>query len=159
MVGTSLESHISIRLENLESQFRARPLFCVNISIPLHLGMNDRQLRAYQSFKEQIGYWGVDLDGHGRLVRLHYLFVERAVQNPKAFRDLLLAHIQELEQGRVYQLVPEGFQDLLNSLACRSAIMFGDALSPAQCHELLVQLKACRFPFQCGMVLAFELYL
>lgn len=156
--GRSLKSHVSIRLENLEAQFRSRPLFCVNLSAPLDLGMSDRQLRALLSFKEQIGYWGVDLDGQGRLVRLHHLFVDRAVQNPKAFRDLLMAHIQELEQGRVYQLIPEGFQDLLNSLACRSAIMFGDPLSSAQCQDLLGQLKACKFPFQCGTILVFDMY-
>jgi DNA mismatch repair ATPase MutL len=39
---------------------------------------------------------------------------------------------------------------LLNSRACRSAVMFGHVLSREQCEALLAALRRCRTPFQCA---------
>ncbi|KAK8165948.1 hypothetical protein BC567DRAFT_251178 [Phyllosticta citribraziliensis] len=45
---------------------------------------------------------------------------------------------------------PPGILSLLNSRACRSAVMFNDALSRAECEELVCRLAGCVFPFQCA---------
>ncbi len=45
---------------------------------------------------------------------------------------------------------PPAAQRILNSKACRSAVMFGDALSVPECAELLRRLAGCRYPFQCA---------
>jgi len=45
---------------------------------------------------------------------------------------------------------PQGILDLLNSRACRSAIMFNDALTIEQCGILVKRLAECKFPFQCA---------
>lgn len=45
---------------------------------------------------------------------------------------------------------PEGFVDLINSRACRSAIMFNDELSLDECEELVKKLVRCVFPFMCA---------
>lgn len=45
---------------------------------------------------------------------------------------------------------PKGLLDLLNSRACRSAIMFNDELSVEQCEELIRDLSKCAFPFMCA---------
>jgi DNA mismatch repair protein MLH3 len=45
---------------------------------------------------------------------------------------------------------PKGILDMLNSRACRSAIMFNDELSLAQCEELMHDLSKCAFPFMCA---------
>jgi len=45
---------------------------------------------------------------------------------------------------------PQGILDMLNSRACRSAIMFNDELSKEQCKTLLSRLADCAFPFQCA---------
>ena len=45
---------------------------------------------------------------------------------------------------------PRGMLEMLNSRACRSAIMFNDELSIAQCQELVVNLSTCAFPFMCA---------
>jgi len=39
---------------------------------------------------------------------------------------------------------------MLNSRACRSAIMFNDELSNEQCRVLIKRLADCAFPFQCA---------
>ncbi|ODM22342.1 hypothetical protein SI65_03188 [Aspergillus cristatus] len=45
---------------------------------------------------------------------------------------------------------PQGIIDLLNSRACRTAIMFNDVLSIHECQKLVAQLAQCAFPFQCA---------
>jgi DNA mismatch repair protein MLH3 len=45
---------------------------------------------------------------------------------------------------------PQGILDMVNSRACRSAIMFNDALTMEECQTLIEQLSKCAFPFQCA---------
>lgn len=45
---------------------------------------------------------------------------------------------------------PQALIDLINSRACRSAIMFNDELSHEECETLIVQLADCVFPFMCA---------
>ena len=45
---------------------------------------------------------------------------------------------------------PQGLLDMLNSRACRSAIMFNDVLSVDECTTLVRRLADCAFPFQCA---------
>jgi DNA mismatch repair protein MLH3 len=45
---------------------------------------------------------------------------------------------------------PAGIVDMLNSRACRSAVMFNDALSREECERLVGRLARCAFPFQCA---------
>ncbi|KAK4102509.1 hypothetical protein N658DRAFT_495213 [Parathielavia hyrcaniae] len=45
---------------------------------------------------------------------------------------------------------PEGILELLNSRACRSAIMFNDPLTTEQCSDLVHCLASCALPFQCA---------
>lgn len=45
---------------------------------------------------------------------------------------------------------PQGLIEMLNSRACRSAIMFNDELSNEQCAILVQKLASCIFPFQCA---------
>ncbi|KAL8909567.1 MAG: hypothetical protein Q9171_004976 [Xanthocarpia ochracea] len=45
---------------------------------------------------------------------------------------------------------PQGIIDMLNSRACRSAIMFNDELTHAECEMLVARLAECKFPFQCA---------
>ncbi|KAI0518373.1 hypothetical protein F5B22DRAFT_600961 [Xylaria bambusicola] len=45
---------------------------------------------------------------------------------------------------------PQGVLDMINSRACRSSIMFNDALSLEECTDLVRRLADCAFPFQCA---------
>lgn len=45
---------------------------------------------------------------------------------------------------------PKDILDMVNSRACRSAIMFNDTLTIQQCKELVERLARCDFPFQCA---------
>ncbi|KAL4076208.1 hypothetical protein J3A83DRAFT_4225587 [Scleroderma citrinum] len=58
----------------------------------------------------------------------------------------------ETEMGWVKALrwCPRVLLELINSKACRGAIMFNDPLSLEQCQRLIKQLSATAFPFQCA---------
>ncbi|KAH0372262.1 hypothetical protein KCU65_g1414, partial [Aureobasidium melanogenum] len=45
---------------------------------------------------------------------------------------------------------PKGLLQLLNSRACRSAIMFNDVLTLEQCQRLIEEVAKCAFPFMCA---------
>ncbi|KAH6639395.1 DNA mismatch repair protein [Boeremia exigua] len=45
---------------------------------------------------------------------------------------------------------PAGLVDMINSRACRSAIMFNDELSLEECKVLVGKLADCVFPFMCA---------
>lgn len=45
---------------------------------------------------------------------------------------------------------PPGLVDMINSRACRSAIMFNDELSFEDCNALVSNLASCVFPFMCA---------
>ena len=45
---------------------------------------------------------------------------------------------------------PQGLLDMLNSRACRSAIMFNDELTLEEAQTLIKRLGDCKFPFQCA---------
>ncbi|KAI9778786.1 MAG: DNA mismatch repair protein [Geoglossum umbratile] len=51
---------------------------------------------------------------------------------------------------RVIGGCPKGILDMLNSRACRSAIMFNDELSLDECRALVSRLVECKLPFQCA---------
>jgi DNA mismatch repair protein MLH3 len=45
---------------------------------------------------------------------------------------------------------PKLLLDMVNSRACRSAIMFNDVLSIQECEKLMARLANCAFPFMCA---------
>lgn len=51
---------------------------------------------------------------------------------------------------RYINCIPTLFMEIFNSKACRSAIMFGDALTKAECQLLIRELCTCQLPFQCA---------
>ncbi|KIM68946.1 hypothetical protein SCLCIDRAFT_104473 [Scleroderma citrinum Foug A] len=59
-------------------------------------------------------------------------------------------HEMETRWVKALRWCPRVLLDLINSKACRGAIMFNDPLSLEQCQRLIKQLSATAFPFQCA---------
>lgn len=100
--------------------------------------------------------------------------VERCVLVPRLLIDLLRSEVCVIEESaekrhpnstaadenkpaaeehgwlRRLGSCPKGILDMLNSRACRSAIMFNDELSVVQCQQLVSDLSKCAFPFMCA---------
>ncbi|KAG8218529.1 hypothetical protein J3R82DRAFT_4168 [Butyriboletus roseoflavus] len=57
---------------------------------------------------------------------------------------------EETQWLKALRWCPRELLDLINSKACRGAIMFNDPLSTEQCERLVKQLSSTVFPFQCA---------
>ncbi|KAH0839814.1 hypothetical protein J3R83DRAFT_760 [Lanmaoa asiatica] len=57
---------------------------------------------------------------------------------------------EETQWLKALRWCPRELLDLINSKACRGAIMFNDPLNLEQCERLVKQLSATIFPFQCA---------
>jgi DNA mismatch repair protein MLH3 len=79
--------------------------------------------------------WRLDEDGRG------------AIHTPNSNHT---SDISELHWLSRFHGCPQGILDMLNSRACRSAIMFNDHISHEDCVDLLERLAECTFPFQCA---------
>ncbi|MCJ1389400.1 DNA mismatch repair protein [Xylographa bjoerkii] len=71
------------------------------------------------------------------------------INKPDRSHPLGEARIQESWPELIHDC-PQGILDMLNSRACRSAIMFNDELTFGECERLTKRLAACFFPFQCA---------
>jgi DNA mismatch repair protein MLH3 len=116
-----------------------------------------------------------DSDSKGKLVirTLPPLIAERCRLEPTTLISLLRAEVWTLadsatpttahpplregaapgdEQNWVKRMggCPQGLINIINSRACRSAIMFNDELSREECEELVKKVSECVFPFQCA---------
>lgn len=95
--------------------------------------------------------------------------VERCKANPRLLIELMRTEVWKIhDQGIRPQAAPnhsaddkhswvakirtcpQGIIDMLNSRACRSAVMFNDELSHDQCKTLISRVAECSFPFQCA---------
>ena len=80
---------------------------------------------------------------------------ERCRLEPQVLMDLIRRESWKREEERESSLAntrsyPQGLLDMLNSRACRSAVMFNDELSMEECSTLVRRLGKCAFPFQCA---------
>ncbi|KAJ8597377.1 hypothetical protein M405DRAFT_755983 [Rhizopogon salebrosus TDB-379] len=57
---------------------------------------------------------------------------------------------EEAQWLKALRWCPQELLDLINSKACRGAVMFNDPLSLEQCERLVRHLAATAFPFQCA---------
>lgn len=62
----------------------------------------------------------------------------------------LLEFLQQLADTDGSSIVPPSVNRVLNNKACRSAIMFGDALMPSECSLIVEELKQTSLCFQCA---------
>ncbi|KAI2775900.1 hypothetical protein F4815DRAFT_486352 [Daldinia loculata] len=81
------------------------------------------------------------LDGHG-----HSASQQRRVEDTQGAGDSS-AGLHWLAR---FHGCPDGIIEMINSRACRSSIMFNDALSHEECVDLVRRLADCTLPFQCA---------
>lgn len=82
------------------------------------------------------------------------------IHDLKSFKKLSIENFKEFTNEQVFNdefnwyiyssYIPIILMELFNSKACRSAIMFGDALSKEECSILVKLLMKCYIPFQCA---------
>ncbi|ORY27867.1 hypothetical protein BCR39DRAFT_536497 [Naematelia encephala] len=85
-----------------------------------------------------------------RLIKLYLGVLDESLAELQAVIDALDQTAGETNWFSVLQWMPKEMVDLVNSKACRGAIMFGDALDLDQCERLVHKLSDTKFPFMCA---------
>ncbi|PMD53646.1 uncharacterized protein K444DRAFT_667934 [Hyaloscypha bicolor E] len=146
---------------------------------PIDFEISSKEARLLYKYKEYFARWGIifeflneihpETTSKGTaLQRLIVLslppsIIERCKLDPRLLIDLIRTEAWKIHdrgaqplpaaEGDWLQRIhncPRGIIDMLNSRACRSAIMFNDELSKEQCEALVGRLAKCKFPFQCA---------
>ncbi|KAL5363925.1 hypothetical protein BJX96DRAFT_156448 [Aspergillus floccosus] len=167
------------RVERLFGEFFAddRSGLVQTITVdPIELEVAKNEASLFERYRAFFKCWGVEFtveqganDGSAAIVvsTLPSLIAERCRVEPSLVTDLIRGEIwtREETQRGLFEAVasgegqnwatrmngcPKGIIDLLNSRACRTAIMFNDMLAVGECQQLVKQLARCLFPFQCA---------
>ncbi|KAL4947364.1 hypothetical protein BDW69DRAFT_190259 [Aspergillus filifer] len=168
------------RIERLSEEFFSGSKTVHTIEIePLVMDVPGHEASLFRRQAEYFSSWGIEYvveqsTRSGRATisvsALPTLIAERCRTEPDQLITLLRAEIwKRVEEGRgrlrtpvsessrhregwVSKLAgcPQGIVDMLNSRACRTAIMFNDVLSIDDCRNLVSRLAGCVFPFQCA---------
>jgi DNA mismatch repair protein MLH3 len=164
----------------MKSYFQCGVATTEPLQAPIHFEVSPREGILFRRFRTHFEHWGifyesvetpsshnVPLLSKMRVTSLPPSILERCRQEPGVLIDLLRDEIHALEdRGNTVSTVstgsippdwvaafrgcPRGILELLNSRACRGAIMFNDELSREECEGLLRRLSGCAFPFQCA---------
>ena len=147
---------------------------------PINFEVSLKESRLLHKYKEHFIRWGIIFDLSTHVARLEAPskgaevqrltvrclppgIIERCKLDPRPLIDLIRTevwkvhdegtHAPSMTNGDWLERIhtcPRGIIDMLNSRACRSAIMFNDELSKQQCEALVSKLAKCKFPFQCA---------
>lgn len=149
----------------------------ISLAKPISFSVPSQEARLFKSRSGYFASWGcsynIDKDSKGsssiQVTKLPVLIAERCRLEPRLAIDMLRSELwaqhddeikRSLAQIRTEKPTeswlecigdcPKGIIDLLNSRACRTAIMFNDALTHEECMVFISQLATCAFPFQCA---------
>ncbi|KAF7171437.1 hypothetical protein CNMCM5623_003795 [Aspergillus felis] len=128
----------------VERKSSARTAFVVVHSLPTLIAERCRVEPNLVSDLIRGELWKHEENGRGALT----LSAGQA-QRSKIHRDELGCETEDSWVERL-KSCPRGIIDLLNSRACRTAIMFNDALTTEECESLIGRLARCVLPFQCA---------
>lgn len=104
---------------------------------------------VYTCWKDVVHFWGWEMTdsptSHNKQLLALPSFYGRQL-SAADFR----AYLQQLKSTEGQAEIPHSLQKLLASIACRSAIMFGDRLSNEEGQGLVDRLKGAKVCFQCA---------
>ncbi|APA12155.1 hypothetical protein sscle_09g069250 [Sclerotinia sclerotiorum 1980 UF-70] len=168
-----------VRIEALLSEFLTPPTTStipastsvstslLDKTVDFDISTKDSEL--FRTYISHFSYWGIiySVSPTATTITVQYLpplITARLVANPN-----LLIHILRTELYSYHEhptshptitpastwierisYIPKSILELLNSRACRSAIMFNDELGVDECKELVKRLANCKFPFMCA---------
>ena len=151
-----------IRVEGLLADLKASP---TSLAKPLIFEVQAREHPLLSRFAPSFAALGIVYDLTAPLGKakckiavkaLPAAIAERCRLEPQVLIDLIRRESwKREEEERDSSLAnirsyPQGLLDMLNSRACRSAVMFNDELTMEECSTLVRRLGNCAFPFQCA---------
>ncbi|ESZ89904.1 hypothetical protein SBOR_9716 [Sclerotinia borealis F-4128] len=168
-----------IRLEALLSEFLRPPTISTTpsstsvstspLAKPLAFDISTKDSILFHTYISHFNYWGIlySLSPTATIITVQHLpplITARLVANPSLLLHILRAELYSYHEHPTshptitssstwierISYIPKGILELLNSRACRSAVMFNDELGIGECRELVRRLAECRFPFMCA---------
>ena len=150
-----------IRVEGLLADLKASP---TSLLKPLMFEIQAREYPILCRFAPFFAALGIVYDlksplGKAKCIitvkALPAVIAERCRLEPQVLIDLIRRESWKREEEGDSSLAdrpsyPQGLLDMLNSRACRSAVMFNDELTMEECSTLVRRLGNCAFPFQCA---------
>ncbi|KAG9256305.1 uncharacterized protein F5Z01DRAFT_504407 [Emericellopsis atlantica] len=146
---------------------------------PIHFEVGHLEGELLQRFRHHFRTWGIDLEVRNdggkkdesviQVTSLPPSILERCRLEPRLLINLIRTEAWNLAETRQAPLppsrasegsthpwavymsrCPRGILEMLHSRACRSAIMFNDALTIDECRALVRRVARCAYPFQCA---------
>ncbi|KAL5324678.1 hypothetical protein ACEPPN_009226 [Leptodophora sp. 'Broadleaf-Isolate-01'] len=149
-------------------------ILTTSLAKALNFDLSPKEIHLLQIHQSHFANWGILYSiSHSTSIPLaqrlavHSIppaIVERCQSSPRLLIDLIRTELWKFHDKHALptpplpssgwlqrlQHCPQGILDMVNSRACRSAIMFNDVLSKGQCEILVKRLAECKFPFQCA---------
>ncbi|XP_024005255.1 DNA mismatch repair protein MLH3 [Eutrema salsugineum] len=154
-----------IRLEELRKKVLAGEARTVTyLSADKELVLPEMGYQLLQSYSEEIRDWGwiCNIDVEGSTSFKKNMSIIQRKPTPITLNAVpcilgvnlsevdLLEFLQQLADTDGSSTIPPSVLRVLNSKACRGAIMFGDSLLPSECSLIIEGLKQTSLCFQCA---------
>lgn len=143
---------------------------------PIVFCISQEEATWFKEYQDEFNAWGVHFRLHEgniantsvKITSLPSILQEKIKKDADFLRNTLLQHLYEMKSHRpkiasflthkqptakwwtVIPSIPRVLIEIMNSKACRSAIMFGDELSLSECEILISDLSKCQLPFYCA---------
>jgi DNA mismatch repair protein MLH3 len=151
-----------VKVEELYTQLCSGE--ATNLSKPVIFEVSQRESELFARHQRHLADWHLmydlkEVSRHVIIRALPSLVAERCRLDPKLLIDMLRREIHaplstsfSSSTDWIHRIphCPAGLVEMINSRACRSAIMFNDVLDKSQCGELVKKLVRCVLPFQCA---------
>ncbi|KAF7924828.1 hypothetical protein BELL_0716g00020 [Botrytis elliptica] len=168
-----------IRIETLLSDFLTSPtvsnipasasVLTTPLEKSLNFDISTKDSQLFRTYMNHFCYWGIiySVSPTGTTITVRYLpplITARLVANPSLLLHILRTELYSYHENPTLHPtvtpastwieriahIPKSILELLNSRACRTAIMFNDELGVDECRELVRRLANCKFPFMCA---------
>ncbi|KAI5962175.1 MLH3 [Candida pseudojiufengensis] len=165
-----LDQHASderVKVEELMKEYIStlnRPSLRLATPIPILISKDEKVL--LNQYKENFELFGIiyhlDEDLKVYVTYLPEILITKCTEDWEFLKNVILQHGYDLQNNsklvkfdmtnwfQSFHNVPRIITEIINSKACRSAIMFGDELDQEEITTLIERLSKCKLPFQCA---------
>lgn len=129
------------------------------------LEYSNMEIELFKQYEKQCNTWGIKYcSKEGNTITITHLpeiLIQKIDIDRKFLKKCFSQYLHDLHDNSKLkslsndwwsstQALPSIIIDVLNSKACRSAIMFGKKLTNSECEQLIKELSNCKLPFQCA---------